>query len=93
MIRSLRSNQAVFFGCDVGQFSNTSSGIMCPDLYAAGLEEAFDISLDLSKADRLRMGESLMTHAMVITGVQLQEDRPVRYRVENSWSETAGQKG
>ncbi|PWN40360.1 peptidase C1B, bleomycin hydrolase [Ceraceosorus guamensis] len=94
VIKSLRSNQAVFFGCDVGQFSHTASGVMCPSLYQTGVEEAFDISLNLSKAERLQMGESLMTHAMVITGVQVDADgKPTRYRVENSWSETAGQKG
>lgn len=40
------------------------------------------------------MGETAMTHAMVITAVHLDEDgRPVRYRVENSWSDSAGDKG
>jgi bleomycin hydrolase len=35
-----------------------------------------------------------MTHAMVISGVHLDpEGRPVRYKVENSWGETAGNQG
>ena len=35
-----------------------------------------------------------MTHAMVITAVHLGDDgRPVRYKVENSWSDSAGEKG
>ena len=35
-----------------------------------------------------------MTHAMVITAVHLDQDgKPVRYKVENSWGETAGNKG
>lgn len=36
-----------------------------------------------------------MTHAMVITAVHLDEKtgKPIRYRVENSWSDAAGQKG
>ena len=35
-----------------------------------------------------------MTHAMVISGVHLDlEDKPVRYKVENSWGETAGKEG
>lgn len=36
-----------------------------------------------------------MTHAMVISGVHLDSKtgRPVRYKVENSWGETAGEKG
>lgn len=35
-----------------------------------------------------------MTHAMVISGVQLDSaGKPVRYKVENSWGEDAGKDG
>lgn len=35
-----------------------------------------------------------MTHAMVISGVHLDAaGKPVRYKVENSWGETAGKEG
>lgn len=35
-----------------------------------------------------------MTHAMVITAVHLDSSgNPVRYKVENSWGDTAGEKG
>lgn len=55
---------------------------------------AFDITLGLTKADRLRVGESSMTHAMVISGVHLDTaGKPVRYKVENSWGDAAGNKG
>ena len=48
----------------------------------------------MSKAERLLTGESAMTHAMVLTAVHLDKDRkPVRWRVENSWSESAGTDG
>lgn len=48
----------------------------------------------MSKADRLLTGESQMTHAMVLTAVHLDDSsRPVRWRVENSWSESAGTDG
>ena len=40
------------------------------------------------------MGESAMTHAMVISGVHLDAaGKPVRYKVENSWGEDPGNKG
>lgn len=59
------------------------------------MENAFDISLSLSKADRLRTNESSMTHAMVISGVHLdpRTGKPLRYKVENSWGENNGEKG
>jgi bleomycin hydrolase len=58
-------------------------------------KNAFDISLSLSKADRLRTHESAMTHAMVISGVHLdlESGKPLRYKVENSWGENSGAKG
>ena len=36
-----------------------------------------------------------MTHAMVITGVHIdpQTNKPVRWKIENSWGEDSGQKG
>jgi bleomycin hydrolase len=58
------------------------------------LEAAYGYTLGMDKAQRLIMGDSSMTHAMVITAVHLDKDgRPVRYKVENSWSNTAGQDG
>jgi bleomycin hydrolase len=93
IVKTLKAGQAVFFGCDVGQFSEGSSGIMDTELFE--YENAFDISLSLSKADRLRTNESSMTHAMVISGVHLdpQNGKPLRYKVENSWGEGSGEKG
>jgi bleomycin hydrolase len=35
-----------------------------------------------------------MTHAMVITAAHVDDKgKPIRYRIENSWGETAGTKG
>ncbi|HCT15380.1 MAG TPA: aminopeptidase, partial [Corynebacterium nuruki] len=49
---------------------------------------------DLDKEQRVLTGESMMTHAMVITGVDLAEDgTPRRWRVENSWGDKAAEKG
>ena len=48
----------------------------------------------LDKAGRLDYGESVMTHAMVFTGVNINESgNPDRWKVENSWSEKYGNKG
>ena len=87
----LRSGIPVFFGSDVGQFSDSVSGIMDTTLYDYSL--GFNIQLGLTKADRLRAGESAMTHAMVLTAVHVEDDKSVRWRVQNSWGESAGDKG
>ncbi|EST06177.1 Peptidase C1B, bleomycin hydrolase [Kalmanozyma brasiliensis GHG001] len=87
VVGSIKAGHPVFFGCDVGQFSDKTSGIMDPALF--GYEEAFNITLGLSKTERIELGESSMTHAMVITAVHIDEatGKVERYRVENSWGE------
>ena len=47
-----------------------------------------DIQLTQDKAGRLDYAESLMTHAMVLTGVDLDEaGRSLKWKVENSWGD------
>ena len=56
-------------------------------------ETLYDTTFNLSKAQRLLYHETLMTHAMLFTGVDVVDDQPRRWRVENSWGEECGQKG
>ncbi|KAF4968169.1 hypothetical protein FZEAL_10432 [Fusarium zealandicum] len=93
-IKMLKAGLPIFFGSDVGQFSDSKSGIM--DLNLFSYELGFNTSLlGMTKAQRLMTGESQMTHAMVLTAVHLDEKtgKPVRWRVQNSWGTTAGDKG
>lgn len=93
-VKMIKAGLPIFFGCDVGKFSSTPKGIMDLDLFNYELGVGVGL-LGMSKADRLRTGESQMTHAMVLTAVHLDEKsgKPVRWRVQNSWGVTAGDKG
>ncbi|XP_072028953.1 bleomycin hydrolase-like [Amphiura filiformis] len=100
---SIKSGEAVWFGCDVGKHNSGKTGIM--DLTIVNYDLVFGFStLGLDKANRLIYGESLMTHAMVLTGVSVDEAEQVeaaegsdmkttKWRVENSWGEDRGEKG
>ncbi|KAI8059654.1 peptidase C1B, bleomycin hydrolase [Gongronella butleri] len=91
-VKALKSKKPVWFGCDVGKFSSTKHAVM--DLSLLDYELAFDVKFDMSKADRILYGESAMTHAMVFTGVHLDENgKPVKWRVENSWGSDNGDAG
>ncbi|KAL1936715.1 hypothetical protein VTP01DRAFT_849 [Rhizomucor pusillus] len=91
-INVLKSGNPVWFGCDVGQFSNSPLGVMDTKIY--DYELAFNVNFGLTKAQRVLYGESMMTHAMVFTGVHLDDNgKPIRWRVENSWGEGTGDKG
>lgn len=71
MHKNLFINLLVWFGCDVSKFLHRPSGLM--DMKLFDYELTFGIQLNLNKADRLRYGESAMTHAMTITGVDLEK--------------------
>ena len=63
-------------------------------MFCAKFDEALGVSLKMNKAQRLQTGESAMTHAMLLTAVNLDaEGKPTRWRVENSWGEEPGDKG
>jgi bleomycin hydrolase len=91
-IKMIKANKPVFFGSDVGQFSNSGLGVMDTELYDYSL--GFNLSLGLTKAERIRVGSSAMTHAMVLTAVDLDDaGKPLKWRVQNSWGPAAGQDG
>ena len=90
-IKQLKAGQSVWFGCDVGQSSERQKGIMDTNYYHK--DDLFNIDFDMSKAEKLDYGESLMTHAMVLTGVDLVDGKPTKWKVENSWGEKVGTKG
>lgn len=91
-IAQMKAGETVWFGSDVGQSSNRQSGLMADDLY--DFKKALDIDLNQDKAGRLDYSESLMTHAMVLTGVDLDaQGQPIKWKVENSWGEKVGKDG
>ncbi|MFB8725757.1 aminopeptidase C [Enterococcus casseliflavus] len=90
-IAQLEQGESVWFGCDVGQSSTRDTGIMALDAY--DINDLFDIDFTMTKADRLDYGESLMTHAMVLTGVDLIDGESTKWKVENSWGEKVGTNG
>ncbi|OAP97816.1 C1 family peptidase [Ligilactobacillus aviarius] len=90
-IEQLKHGESVWFGSDVGQESDRKKGIMDTNLYHQ--DELFDIDFSMSKAERLDYGESMMTHAMVLTGVDLVDGQPTKWKVENSWGDKVGEKG
>jgi len=90
-IKQLKEGDPVWFGCDVGKFSDRELGIMDTELYS--YKETLDTEITLSKAERLNYCASVLTHAMVFTGVDLADDKPLKWKVQNSWGDEPGEKG
>lgn len=92
VVAGIRANTPLFFGCDVGKSSERVKGVLDTRLF--DIKSAYGYTLNMSKAQRLIMGDSSATHAMVITAVHVGENgRPIKYKIENSWSDTVGEKG
>ena len=91
-IAQMKAGETVWFGSDVGQSSNRKAGVMAEGMH--DFTASMDIRLTQDKAGRLDYSESLMTHAMVLTGVDLDENgKAKKWKVENSWGEEVGNKG
>ena len=90
-IKSIKNNESVWFGCDVGKMFHRDLGLMDMDLY--DYEALFNTNFTMNKATRLEYGDSMMTHAMLFTGVDIINGKPRRWRVENSWGVKGGDKG
>jgi len=93
VVATIDAGEPVWFGCEVAKFLAAKKASM--DLRMFDYKLLLGTELGMSKEDRLLYGESCMTHAMVFTGYDRKEgdERPRKYRVENSWGAKRGAKG
>jgi len=89
--RLLEDGMPVWMGCDVGKEMDRKKGLWDADLF--DVEGLYGVEYGMDKADRLRHNQTMMTHAMLFTGVDVVNGRARRWRVENSWGGKTGQKG
>ncbi|ODV61127.1 bleomycin hydrolase [Ascoidea rubescens DSM 1968] len=92
LVDRIKNNKPVFFGSHTPMYMHKKLGVMDIQLWDY---KVIGFKPKQLKASRLIYHQSLMTHAMVITAVHIDPNtnKPVRYRVENSWGETTGIKG
>ncbi len=91
VIAQLKDGQVVWFGSDVGHWGNRDRGYWDDQAFNVSLLTGLD--LEISKEDALNYQFSAMNHAMVLTGVELRDGKPVRWKIENSWGGEKGCKG
>jgi bleomycin hydrolase len=89
--KAILDGRAVWFGCDVRKQFDRVQGFW--DAHLFDYNDVYGIDLDMTKAERMELGQSAMTHAMLITGIDIVDGNIRRYRVENSWGEERSDKG
>ncbi|MDY0074999.1 MAG: C1 family peptidase [Acholeplasmataceae bacterium] len=91
VLKQLQNNELVWFGADVSRFGDREAGIWDDNQF--DYDEMLEMSLYMTKEDELDYAMSSMNHAMVITGVNLDDQKPNRFKIENSWGDKNGNKG
>ncbi|HBG69545.1 MAG: aminopeptidase [Bacteroidetes bacterium GWF2_43_63] len=83
-IESIKSNEPMYFSCDVGkQYDKTSSTL---DIKNYDYESVYGIDFSMNKKQRIQTFESGSTHGMTLVGVDVDaSEKPVKWLIENSW--------
>ena len=90
--KSIMSNEALYFSCDVGQQLNKATGILNVEQYRP--DQLFGVKLSMDKKQRIQSFESSSSHGMALIGLDTDADgKPVKWLLENSWGPDAGHKG
>lgn len=90
-MKSVMANEPVWFAADVGKDQSKTRGIMAANLYNYG--PLFDVNLNQDRAQRIVFRDGGANHAMVFMGVDMVDNKPVKWLVENSWGADKGDKG
>ena len=101
VLQNIKDNNPIWFGCDVGQYLQSKEYSM--DLDLVDFKDIFDIDFTMNKEERMNHRDSLMTHAMVISGANTstgmncvsnnEKEIIHKWQVENSWSSKGDTKG
>ncbi|MCK5738619.1 hypothetical protein KAH55_05535 [bacterium] len=90
-LQSVLGNDPVDFSADVSHGLDRKAGIMNSELYQYG--DVYGIDIRGPKRAETVLGNVGSQHAMVFMGVDIVDEKIVKWRVENSWGADAGDKG
>ena len=91
VINQLKNNDPVWFGSDCIQSADRKAGVW--DDLSFDIDRLFQINTFMPKEAMLDTWESAMNHAMVITGVNIEDEKPTKWKIENSWGDDVANKG
>ncbi len=91
ILAQLKDKEIVWFGSDVGFYGDRVQGEWNDKLF--DYDSLFGLDFSTDKAAGLDYGVSQMNHAMCITGVNLKNGVPTKWKIENSWGSENGHQG
>jgi len=90
-MKSILDDSPLLFAADVGYDQSRELGIMADGLY--DYDSIYNVDMSMTKAERALYRNSVRGHGMVFIGVDVQNGKPIKWLVENSWGEDDGSKG
>ena len=91
VIRQLQAGDLIWFSCDCFPYGNRDEGIWDTGLY--DYATPFGLDLQMTKGEMLEYHQSAPNHAMVLTGVNLVDGKPDKWKIQNSWGTEKADKG
>lgn len=91
VVMQLSEKEAVWFGSDCSKYGDREEGLWDDTSYSE--EDLLQIDISMDKQTMLDMRESAMNHAMVFTGVNIDNQKPTKWKIENSWGDKTAHKG
>lgn len=89
--KSVLDDEPVWFACDIIKDKDSEHGILSTRIL--DYRSLYGLEMELNKEARILFRESAGNHAMVFTGVDLQDNRPVKWWVEDSHGKERGDNG
>lgn len=93
IIEQLKDGNLVWFGSDVSKYRVRDEQVGMWDDKHFDYVSCFGLDVSFDKEAMLDYSSSCMNHAMVLTGVNLVDNKPNRWKVENSWGKDNGYNG
>ena len=91
VLAQLKDNTPVWFGSDCSKGFDKDKGIFDDKLF--NYNDPFKTDFTMDKSNLLDYYEAAMNHAMVLTGVNVENEMPTKWKIENSWGDEKGDKG
>ena len=90
VVKQLRDGIPVYVGCNMTKMVDNKLGIMDTNLY--NYHDVFGINF-LTKEEALSMYDISYQHCMLITGVHIEDDHIIRWKIEDSYGDQTHKNG